>query len=109
MSHPSYVKSGTTLTLVCQNPKRATIEWEKRTAESLQDEPVSPQHSDVIIQSCTDEPSGFTKSTLLRSNMSLSTRGWYKCKNSDGSSSYLTHVTVLYSMLIAFKCLDAVL
>ena len=106
VSHPSYVKSGTKLTLVCQNRARATIEWVKRTAEtSLQDEAIDPEHKDVVIQSCTDEPSGFTKSTLFRSNMSLNARGWYKCRNTDDSSSYKTYVSVIYSMLIAFICL----
>ena len=106
MSHPSYVKSGTTLSLICQNPTRATIEWVKRTAETgLLDETVDPKHQDFIIQSCTDEPSGFTKSMLFRSNMSLNARGWYKCRNTDGSSSYQTYVSVLYSMFFAFICL----
>jgi len=101
VSHPSYVKSGTTLTLICKNTKREEIEWVKQTAETrLQAETVDPQHKDFSIQSCTYEPSGVKKSTLFRSNVSLSARGWYKC--TSGSSSYQTHVTVLYSMLIAF-------
>ena len=109
MSHPPYVKSGTTLTLICQDPMRSTIDWVKHTAQTSPEYKTVYPNESVIIQTCTDEPSGFTKSTLFLSNMSLNARGWYKCKTNDGSSSYQTHVTVLYSMLIAFVCFCVVL
>lgn len=109
VTHPEYIKSGTRLTLICQSDVRTTIGWVKQTAESglMVEEDIDPQHRDFVVQSCTDEPSGFTKSTLFRSNMSLNSRGWYKCKNSDGSSTYQTHVTVLYGMLITLVCFGA--
>jgi len=97
--HPLYIKSGDTLTVICNSAQRSTIEWVQQTAETafsdVSVDPVAAQ--DFSIQSCVDEPSGFSKSTLYRSNVSLSARGMYKCEDSDGSSSYAIWVTVLYS------------
>jgi len=100
--HPLYIKAGTTLTIVCQSAQRTTIEWVQNTAEtSWKDVQVAPRSGqDFVVQTCTDEPSGFSKSTLLRSNMSINGRGMYQCKEQSGSSSYAIWVTVLYSMLI---------
>ena len=102
--YPLYIKSGTTLKLVCQSVERSTIEWVQQTPLTGQrDEQIVPKAGqDFSIQSCTSEPSGFSKSTLSRFNMSLNARGMYQCKDSDGSSSYAIWVTVLYSMLISF-------
>lgn len=105
--HPLYIKSGTTLTLICQSAERSTIKWVQKTpATNLTDAAVVPTlGQDFTIQSCTDEPSGFSKSTLSRFNMSLNARGMYECKDSSGSSSYSIRVTVLYSMLISLYIL----
>ena len=99
--YPLYIQSGTTLTVICQSAKRSAIEWVQQTAETKwNDTAVVPTiGQDFTIQSCTDEPSGFSKSTLFRSNVSLSARGMYQCKDRDESSSYAIWVTVLYSML----------
>ena len=108
--YPWYVKSGATLTIVCQSVERSSIEWWQQTLvtdwKDVRLVPTSGQ--DITVQSCTDEPSGFSKSTLSRSNMSLNDRGMYQCKDSDESSSYAVWVTVLYSMLISFMCFCAI-
>lgn len=106
--YPLYVKSGDTLTVVCQSHERATIEWVQKTV-STNWRAVAVNITtggDISIESCTTEPSGFSKSTLSRSNMNLNTRGMYQCKDADESSSYAIWVTVLYSMFISFALLQ---
>ena len=100
--HPLYVKSGTVFEAVCQSIERTSLTWVQKTPSSnLTDETLVPTiGQDFTIQSCTEEPSGFSQSTLSRFNMSLNTRGMYQCKNKDSSSSYAIWVTVLHSTLI---------
>ena len=105
--YPLYVKSGDTVALICQNAKRSNITWQQSTPNTNEFSDVFAGQQGFTIQTCRTDPSGFSKSTLSRFNMSLSTRGSYRCM--DKSSSYTIKVTVLYSKLILFKCLSAVL
>ena len=97
-SYPVYVKSGDTVALICQSAKRANISWEQSPPGTNTFSEVLAGQQDISIQRCHTDPSGFSKSTLYRSSMTLSTRGSYRCM--DKSSSYTIAVTVLYSMLI---------
>jgi hypothetical protein len=94
--YPFYIKSGAALNVVCESSERTAINWIQQTPlTSWQDTQIYPGQ-DFSFQTCIEEPSGFTRSMLIRSNMSLSNRGMYLCKDSAGLSSYAVWVTVLY-------------
>lgn len=105
--YPLYVKSGDSVTLICESAKGTDmkLKWEQKTSNTYSD--VSAHQQGFAIEECRTEPIGFSKSMLSRSNMSLSTRGDYRCSYVDGSSSYTITVTVLYSMLILFLFLSS--
>lgn len=94
--HPLYVKSGDALTVSCETSDRVELRWLQQTPltdwsdRSIQALPGSR----VVLQSFREDPSGFTRSTLIMRNMSLSDRGTYICK--DDTSNYAVWVTVLY-------------
>lgn len=94
--HPLYVKAGNALSIACETSDRVDLRWLQQTPLSMwTDESVLPlAGSRVVIQSFREEPSGFTRSTLIKRNMSLGDRGTYICK--DDTSNYAVWVTVLY-------------
>ena len=107
LSHPMYVKSGADLALTCVNPTRTSIQWIQQTAENdWKDTAISFTADDLgsglkyTMHSCIEEPSGPTRNTLIKHNMTLHDRGLYVCKGLDDSSSYITYVTVLYGKII---------
>lgn len=98
--HPLYIKVGSSLTIACESEstKSATeLKWIHQTPQtSWADQLVVPERgSNIIIQLFREEPSGFTRSTLIKHNMSLLDRGTYICKD-DGGNSYAVWVVVLH-------------
>jgi len=88
------------MTVVCQSDVETTIMWWQKTLDTnFGAAAVNPAAGqDFSIESCATQPSGFSKSTLSRFNMSLNTRGMYQCR--DDSSSYAIWATVIYSMFV---------
>ena len=53
--------------------------------------------SNFIIRSLVEEPSGFVESKLIKSNMTISDRGMYMCRDKGQENSFGVWVTVLQS------------
>lgn len=102
--HPLYIKAGGNLTISCEikaTQSAADLRWVQQTPlTSWVDSPVTAVlGSNVVIQSFREEPSRFTRSTLIKLNMSLLDRGTYICK--DDTSSYAVWVIVIYSEYVS--------
>lgn len=83
--------------VVCESQAETSIEWVEQTVHSnWSDTVIRAEHgSRFTIQTFQEKPSGFTRSTFIKHNMSLTDRGVYVCK--DSRSNYAIWVTVLYS------------
>lgn len=97
--YPLYIKAGGNLTISCEikaTQSAADLRWVQQTPlTSWIDSPVTAVlGSNIIIQSFREEPSRFTRTTLIKLNMSLLDRGTYICK--DDTSSYAVWVIVIY-------------